>query len=147
MAIWLNLGSKATIRSFREDEAIKKLVALLCVLAGPAAAQSEEETLVRFVGFLGDLRLTVDDVRADLVGADTDAPRVGIVMEGDASAAFELFTTTHVNQTVTFFVCGEQMKSVSVRAPIDSGYALSDTMPLDRARSVVAALNGEGTCP
>ena len=117
------------------------------MLAGPAAAQSQSETLVQFVGFLGDLRLTVDDVRAELVGGETETPRVGIAMEAEPTAAFALFTTTHVNQTVTFFVCGEQMESVSISAPIDSGFALSDPMPLARATAVVAALNGEGNCP
>ncbi len=116
------------------------------MLAGPAAAQSEAETLVRFVGFLGDLRLTVDDVRAQIYETDGD-PRVAIAMNEDATAAFTQFTSMHVNQTVTFFVCGEQMESVTIQAPIDTGFAQSDPMSERRANQVVAAMNGEGDCP
>ncbi len=102
---------------------------------------------MRFVGFLGDLRFTAEDIRADLSGPQGDTRRVAIAMNEAATAAFTQFTTVHVNQSVSFFVCGEQMQSVTVQAPISSGFALSDAMPLARAEDIVAALNGEAECP
>lgn len=73
-------------------------------------------------------------------------PRVGIAMEADATADFTLFSTTRVNQAVTFFACGEQIESVSVSAPIDSGCAVSDPLSPGRAADVAAALIGESDC-
>ncbi len=96
---------------------------------------------------MGDLRLTVTDVRAGLVGLDPDTRQVGVAMNETAAATFMMFTTTHINQTVTFSVCGQAMETISVQAPIETGFALSDPMDLDRATEMVAALNGQGECP
>lgn len=126
---------------------IKKIVALVCIMASPATAQSNEEIVVQFTGFLGNLRLTADDVRADLVGSDPDMPQIAIAMEEEAAAAFGRFTTTHVNRSVSFYVCGEQMMSVTFEAPVDNGFAISDAMPKRRATAMVAALNGQRACP
>ncbi len=117
------------------------------MVAGSATAQSTSDTVVRFTGFLGDLRFPAADVRADLMGADPDARQIAIAMNEAATASFAAFTTTHINQTVSFFVCGEQMQSITVQAPINSGFAITDPIPLDRATAVVAALNGQGDCP
>ena len=136
-----------TIRNFRKVDVIKKFVVLLCLLAGSAAAQSTSDTVVRFTGFLGDLRFPAADVRADLMGADPDARQIAIAMTETATASFAAFTATHVGQTVSFFVCGQQMQSITVQAPISSGFAITDPIPLDRAIAIVAALNGQGDCP
>jgi hypothetical protein len=64
-----------------------------------------------------------------------------------ATASCAAFTATHVNQTVSFFVCGEEMQKVTVQAPINTGFALTRPIPLDRATAMVAALNGQGDCP
>jgi preprotein translocase subunit SecD len=110
-------------------------------------AQSASETVVRFTGFLGNLQLTAADVRADLVGDDPDTRQIAIAMNETASAAFAQFTTTHVNQTVSFFVCDQPMQAITVQAPIGNGFALSDPIALDSAIEIVAALNGQGVCP
>lgn len=102
---------------------------------------------MRFTGFLGDLRFQAADVRADLMGSDPDTRQIAIAMTETATASFAAFTATHVNQTVSFFVCGQQMQSITIQAPINSGFALGDPIPLDRATAVVAALNGQGDCP
>ena len=120
---------------------------VLGLLAGPAIAQANAETVVRVTGFLGDLRFSAADVRADLMGTDPATRQIAIAMNEDATAAFTLFTTTHVNQSVTLFICGQQIQPVTVQAPIDSGFVLSDAIPLDIATAMVAALNGEGDCP
>lgn len=147
MAISLSHGSKGKSSSSREEKTIKKFVFIFCMLAGPVSAQAAADTLVRFTGFLGNLQFTADDLRADLVTSGDDMARVAIKMDDDAAGAFLRFTTTHVNREVTFFVCGQQMQSVTVQAPIETGSALSDMMPLERAQDIVSALNGEGVCP
>ena len=117
------------------------------MLAGPVFAQTATEHVVRFTGFLGDLRLSAKDVRADLMGDDPDSRQIAIAMDETAAAAFASFTTTHVNQSVSFFVCGEQMEAVTVQAPIETGFALTGPLPLERATAMVAALNGLQDCP
>ena len=117
------------------------------MLASPAAAQTSQDYLVRFTGFLGDLRFYAPDVRADLSGMTDGTARVAIAMNEEATAAFARFTRTHVNQSVAYFVCGEQFQSITVQAPIENGFALTDAMPLERARAMVDALNGLGNCP
>lgn len=135
------------INSSRKDETIKKLVALLCILSGPTFAQSTEDTVVRFTGFLGDLRLTQEDVRAGLSGEDPEMRQIAIAMNEDATVNFARFTTTHVNQSVTFSVCGVPMQSIVVQVPIESGFALTDALPIEQAEALVAALNGLADCP
>jgi len=147
LAILSNHGSKGMSSSFKEDSAIKKLLIFICMLAGPAMAQSANETVVRFTGFLGNLQFTVQDVRADLVDANDDVARVAIKMNEEATSEFFRFTTTHVGQSVVFSVCGEQMERLTVAAPIDTGFALTDVMDLDRAEEIVTAFNDEGPCP
>jgi preprotein translocase subunit SecD len=96
---------------------------------------------------LGNLQFTVADVRADLAIGEDDTARINIAMNETATAAFALFTKTHVNQSVAFFVCGQQMESVVVQAPIDSGYAVTGPLPVDVATEMVTALNDQGPCP
>ncbi len=117
------------------------------MLASPAAAQTSEDFVVRFTGFLGDLRLVPADVRADLMAANDETAQIAIAMNEEATASFALFTKTHVNQSVTYFVCGQQFQSITMQAPIDTGFVLTDALPLDRATAMVDALNGLGDCP
>ena len=102
---------------------------------------------MRFTGFLGNLQFTADDLRADLVGTDGDTRQIAIAMDETAAASFAQFTRVHLNQSVSFFVCGEPMQSVTVEAPIETGFALSDPIDADIAEEIVDAMNGQGTCP
>jgi len=117
------------------------------MLAGSATAQSSSDIVVRFTGFLGNLRLPAADVRADLMGTDPDVRQIAIAMNETAAASFAAFTATHINQPVSFFVCGDEMQKITIQERIDTGFALTDPIPLDRAVAIVAALNGQGDCP
>jgi preprotein translocase subunit SecD len=96
---------------------------------------------------LGDLRFTVEDVRAGLSGDGEDMRQISIVMNETAAQAFQLFSTTHTNQNVNMFVCGEQVLSATMQAPVVDGFALTGPIEIDRASQMVAALNGEDQCP
>lgn len=119
----------------------------MALLAPPAAAQTSQDYLVRFTGFLGDLRLFQPDLRAGLSGETDETAQVAIAMNEEATAAFALFTRTHVNQSVTFTVCGQAFENIAVQAPIETGFAITQAMPLERAQEMVDALNGLGDCP
>jgi hypothetical protein len=110
-------------------------------------AQANAEEVVRFTGFLGDLRFTASEVRADLVGSDSDLRQVAIAMEGTAADQFALFTATHVNQTVNLFVCGQPVLTARLQAQVLDGFAISDPIDLDLATEMVDALNGLQDCP
>ena len=88
-----------------------------------------------------------EDVRAGLSGETEETAQVAIAMDEEATAAFALFTRTHVNQSVTFSVCGQSFENIAVQAPIDTGFAITQPIPLDRAVAMVDALNGLGECP
>lgn len=87
------------------------------------------------------------DVRADLVGSDDDTRQIAIAMGEEATQAFTQFTTTHVNQSVNLFVCSEQVLSVTIQAPIDTGFAITGPIDADLAIEMVDALNGLQECP
>lgn len=103
--------------------------------------------MVRFTGFLGDLRLGADEVRADTVGDEGDTRQVAIVMNEEATAQFALFTRTHVNQSVSMFVCGLPVETSTVQAPIETGYAITGPIESGLAAQMVDALNGLQDCP
>ena len=126
---------------------IRTLPLIPLLLTGPVFAQDTPETLVRFTGFLGDLRMTAEDVRADLSGEKGETRQIAIAMDAEATEAFTRFTTTHVNQSVTFFVCDQEVLTTTVQAPIDTGFALTGPLPIDTATAMVDALNGLGDCP
>ncbi|WP_131802548.1 SecDF P1 head subdomain-containing protein [Yoonia litorea] len=117
------------------------------MMASPAIAQSNAETVVRFTGFLGDLRFSAEQLRAELDNATDDTAQVAIALDEDASAAFALFTRTHLNQPVTMFVCGETAAAPTITAEITSGFAITDPIERDRAAEIVDALNGLQPCP
>lgn len=125
----------------------KSLIFVACLLGAPLTAQSAGETLVQFTGFLGNLQFTADDLRADLSGPEGDTRQIAIAMNDEATQAYTLFTRTHVNQTVTFAVCGQAMETIRVTEPDTSGFALSDPMDADRAAQIVDVINGIGECP
>lgn len=126
---------------------MKKLCALICLLTAPAFAQTNDDVVVRFTGFLGNLQLTSADVRADLMGADSNTRQIAVAMNEGATAAFAGFTKRHLNQTMTMFVCGEEVLNVTVQAQIDTGFALTGPLPTRRATAMANALNGLGECP
>lgn len=126
---------------------MKKLCVLICLLTAPAFAQNNGTEVVRFTGFLGNLQLTAADVRADLMGSDRNTRQIAIAMNDTATAAFAGFTKRHLNQTMTMFVCGEEVLRVTVQAQIDAGFAVTGPLPIGRATAMADALNGLGDCP
>lgn len=119
----------------------------IALLAGPAYAQSGEDYVVRFTGFLGDLRFGSDDLRAELSGEEGETAQVAVALDTDATASFAQFSRTHLNQTVTMFICGVEVARPSISAEITSGFAISDPLNRVLALVMVDALNGLGACP
>ena len=117
------------------------------MLAGPALAQATPDYVVRFTGFLGDLRFPADQTRAQLIAEDDETARVAVALVDESIGAFTLFTRTHVNNSVNMYICGQQVATTTVQAPVDSGFAQSDPLPLETAQAMVDALNGLGECP
>lgn len=117
------------------------------MLAQPAFAQSGEDYVVRFTGFLGDLRFPAEQLRAQLVAQDDDLARVAVALNEDATGAFTMFTRTHVNNTITMYICGQQVATATVMAPVETGFSQSEPIDAEVAAQMVDALNGLGTCP
>ena len=126
---------------------MKKLCAVICFIAAPTWAQVNPNEIVRFTGFLGNLQLSAADVRADVMDAEDDTSQIAIAMNEDTTAAFFGFTKRHLNQTVTMFVCGEEVLSATLQATVDTGFAMTGPLPDDRAAAMADALNGLGECP
>ena len=119
----------------------------MLLMASPAFAQSGEDYVVRFTGFLGDLRFAAEDLRAELSGDEGETASVAVALDADASAAFAQFSRTHLNQSVTMYICGVQVASPSISAEITSGFAISDPIERGLAVAMVDALNGLQDCP
>lgn len=117
------------------------------MMASPAVAQSGEDYVVRFTGFLGDLRFSSEELRAELSGIEEDTAEVAVALDTDATAAFAQFTRTHLNQTVTMYICGFEVARPSITAQITSGFALSNPIERDLAADMVEAINGLQDCP
>jgi hypothetical protein len=126
---------------------MKKLLLATVMMASPVVAQSNQDFVVRFTGFLGDLRFPAEQMRADFVEIDDDTGRVAFALDEAGTASFAQFTRLHVNQPVTMFICGLQVASPVFTAEIDSGFYTSDAVDSDLAREMVEALNGLGECP
>lgn len=133
------------------ERSLKRLtvvcVALLSTGISSAWAQTNDDYVVRFTGFLGDLRVSVGDLRAGLAENNDETSKVSVVLNEEAAAQYLLFTRTHVNQSVNMFICGQQVLTTTITEPVTSGSALSGEVDLDTATQMVDALNGLGECP
>lgn len=116
-------------------------------MAGPAVAQSNAGFVVQFTGFLGDLRFTPEQLRAELVGDEEDVAQIAVALDGEAATTFAQFTRTHVNQSVTMYICGIQVAAPVIREEITTGFSISGPIERDVAVQMVDALNGLGDCP
>jgi preprotein translocase subunit SecD len=126
---------------------MKRLLLVMLMMASPVVAQSNQDYVVRFTGFLGDLRFPAEQMRADFVAVDDDTGRVAFALDEAGTASFAQFTRLHVNQPVTMFICGAQVASPLFSGEIENGFYTSDAIERDLAQEMVDALNGLGECP